>query len=61
MSKKDSGDPRNAKLSKADKAKLASNGKQTKKEMEAGIKKHLLDSGGREERGAIATFFFGNK
>ena len=60
MSKKDS-DPRHAKLSAKAKNKQASNGKQTKKELEADVRKHLKDSGGTEERGAIATFFFGSK
>jgi hypothetical protein len=61
MAKKDSGDPRAAKLSAKDKAKLASNGKQTKAEMEKDVKALLKAQGGTEERGAIATFFFGPK
>jgi hypothetical protein len=61
MAKKEVPDPKKATLSAKDKAKLASNGKQSKKDLENDVKKHLRDAGGTEERGVIATFFFGSK
>lgn len=61
MAKRDSSDPRAARLSKADKARKASNGKQSKADLEKGVKKVLRGHGGTEERGSIATFFFGSK